>query len=133
MFYTNLDAILDNIRNDDYFYINDVKYLSKFPYNQYEDKEGNVYFEFALAGIPKEFIDITKSKGIVSVSLKGKEKKENVKYEHKEIEFPTDKETVIASIELDSDYDEPKASYENGLLTLKFEVKAEEKPKKIEF
>ena len=139
---TVFDDIIDTLKNSECSYIvssdvNGVKDINSFskadvPYSQYVDEDKNLYFDFALAGISKDSIELTKIGKQIEITVKGSTEKDKYAYTHKGIKFPKDKDISIATIDVTDKYDaEPTVSYENGLLKLKFIIKPEEKPKKI--
>lgn len=139
---TVFDDIIDTLKNSECSYIvssdvNGVKDINSFskadvPYSQYVDEDKNLYFDFALAGISKDSIELTKIGKQIEITVKGSTEKDKYAYTHKGIKFPKDKDISIATIDITDKYDaEPTVSYENGLLKLKFTIKPEEKPKKL--
>ena len=139
---TVFDDIIDTLKNSECSYIvssdvNGVKDINSFskadvPYSQYVDEDKNLYFDFALAGISKDSIELTKTGKQIEITVKASEEKDKYAYTHKGIKFPKDKDISIATIDITDKYDaEPTVSYENGLLKLKFTIKPEEKPKKL--
>lgn len=133
------DDIISTLRNSDYSIIvsdKDVNSISEsdVPYNQYIDEDKNLYFEFALAGVEKDLIDIKKTNNIISIMVKAKESKEKYAYTYKGIKFPKNKDFSIATIEITEKYnDKPEISYNDGLLKFKFTIKPEEKPETLSF
>ena len=96
------------------------------------DEDKNLYFDFALAGVSKDSIELTKTGKQIEITVKASEEKDKFAYTHKGIKFPKDKDVSIATIDVTDKYDaEPTVSFENGLLKLKFTIKPEEKPKKL--
>lgn len=116
--------------DDDVHYHNNskMKESSLVPYNEYEDKDGDYHFAFDLCGISKDDIEITKKNDELTIKVNN-QTCDDFEYKHKEIDILDD---VIATILIQNDYeDEPIVTYNNGLLDLKFKLKAEEKPRKI--
>lgn len=136
------DEIVNTLKDSDFSYVvssdvNGVKEINSFgksdgSYNQRFDEDKNMYFDFALAGVSKDSIELTKTGKQIEITVKASEEKDKFAYTHKGIKFPKDKDVSIATIDVTDKYDaEPTVSYENGLLTLKFAIKPEEKPKKL--
>ena len=127
------DDVVESLKNSDYSIMvsdKDINSLadSDVPYNQYIDEDKNLYFDFALAGIEKDLIEVEKTSNIISITIKGKENAEKYAYTNKGIKFPKNKNVTIATITVTEKYDaEPEISFENGLLRFKFLIKAEEK------
>ena len=136
------DEIVDALKDSDFSYIvssdvDGVKEINSFskadvPYSQYVDEDKNLYFDFALAGVSKDSIELTKTRNQIEITVKASEEKDKFAYTHKGIKFPKDKDVSIATIDVTDKYDaEPTISFENGLLKFKFTIKPEEKPKKL--
>lgn len=137
-----LDGIVGSLQNSDYSFVvasdvDGLKDINSFgkadvPYSQYVDEDKNLYFEFALAGVSKDSIELTKTGKSIEITVKAVEEKDKFAYTHKGIKFPKDKDVSIATIDITDKYvDEPIVSFENGLLKLKFVIKPEEMPKKL--
>lgn len=138
------DDIVNALRDSDFSYVvssttDGLKEINSFgkadvPYSQYVDEDKNLYFDFALAGVSKDSIAITRTSRQIEITVKASEEKNKFAYTHKGIKFPKDKDVSIATIDVTDKYElDPKISFENGLLTLKFKMKAEEKPVEIKF
>lgn len=136
------DEIVDTLKDSDFSYVvssdvNGVKEINSFgksdgSYNQRFDEDKNMYFDFALAGVSKDSIELIKTGKQIEITVKASEEKDKFAYTHKGIKFPKDKDVLIATIDVTDKYDaEPTLTYEDGLLTLKFAIKPEEKPKKL--
>lgn len=137
-----IGEIADSLKNSDYSFIvssnldgvKDINAFSKadVPYNQYVDEEKNLYFDFALAGVSKDSIELTKTGKIIEILVNGTEDKNKFAYTHKGIKFPKENGVSIATIEVTDKYnDTPFISFSDGLLKLKFEIKPEEKAVKL--
>jgi HSP20 family molecular chaperone IbpA len=137
------DDIVDALRDSDFSYVvssnmDGLKEINSFskadvPYSQYVDEDKNLYFDFALAGISKDSIGITRTGRQIEIIVKASEEKNKFAYTHKGIKFPKNKDVSIATIDVTDKYnDSPVISFENGLLRVKFMLKPEEKPVELE-
>ena len=143
-FLYDLDDIFDwmNERfDDDFVRSSNMKDFSaesyiSVPHNMGFDKNGNCIYTLDLCGIDKDEISIEKeSNGCISVNIKSKCEKDEIKYKTRNIKYEYDSDGLsnVAIIKMDDVYDTiPTVIYKNGLLELKFEKKIEEKAKKIE-
>lgn len=103
---------------------------NSFPFcDIYYDKESNLIFEFALAGYKKEQISISLERGILTIKSDGYKKDGEFNYKLSGIKLSGFKK----SFSLPEGYyeQEPKASFENGILKIIFKLEENHKPKQI--
>lgn len=87
----------------------------------------NVYIEASIPGVTPKDVEVTFSKGLLTI--KGEKKEQQVSKEYQKKATQTFLYRV-APTNVDP-HDEPQASYKNGVMTVTFTKVPEEKPKKI--
>ena len=136
------DDIVDTLRDSDFSFVvsqdmNGIKEINAFDnvdgsYDKYFDEDKNMYYRFALVNVSKDLIDLTKTGKKIEITIKASKETDKYAYVHKGIKFPKNKDVLLATIDVPENYNaEPIVTYENGSLLLKFEIKPEEKPKKL--
>jgi HSP20 family protein len=92
------------------------------------EDDKHVYIEAAVPGVSPEQVEVTFKKGVVWISAKGEDKKEDRKYYREASSSYEYRVAVPGEIDQKS---EPEAKIKNGILNLILNKAAKEQPKKI--
>jgi len=129
-FYPSISSILDEFFSVDTPKDTIVRTSSAFPkINVFKNKDGDFIFQASFAGYKKEEIDVSIENERQLVLQGNKKSDEENVYFVKELTTSSFKRKILLPDFFDTENIE--TSYEDGILTLKFKLKEEKKPKKL--
>jgi HSP20 family protein len=128
----SFNSILNEVFNDNLF--NGADFSNNTPMVNIKESINGFHLEVAAPGLNKENFEITMDKNVLTISAEkqSEQKQEGEKYTRKEFNFSSFKRSFTLPETIDTAT--IKAVYENGILKVGLNKKAEAKPeiKKIE-